>query len=363
MNDPPLVRVSVAVASIAIMADTSEMGAIEADSDDESGLPPISVQLSHFGRDPAFDAVFQGVVINQNVLSYLAAEIMRLVPDTASWRLTVSGDLAASVNDMKTKRTGAPYTVERGSGRAGAITMPYGDGTFDVIVSADVLLAISEEDVEDPPRMIARVIAAARHLGRHEAGHILLAQRGEDGDKYRDLPTWVSATEMGWTHVLAAHIDDNRIEQHTRVDVPSPYLQVDGLGAAIQHLRDELNAARGSWADDIDAAMRRTGAAINSMLRVIAYLSAELGLRADGSPARPLSLPEGWDEYLESYWDRWSSAYHQLRPVDEPMSQLEIARVLGDLCELAVEWCNAIGYVTGVDPLGRPYSSWIRNEY
>lgn len=103
--------------------------------------------------------------------------------------------------------------------------------------------------------------------------------------------------------------------------------------------------------------------AANGLIRVIAYLSAELGLDGQGQPRRPDPSPAGWNDYLEDSWDAWSLTFHRLRPVDEPMTVGELELILVSLCRLATTWLRTIGINYGITDEDREFIFWERDNY
>lgn len=260
---------------------------------------PLQFALSTAHLDDEIVAGALRFLFNEHQLAVvLLKEIMTLMPDPSLWRLTVTGDVIKSVNEIEQRTDGDSYTTDRGAGRVGARTIAHADGTFDFVISADVLFS-TDEDLGGVEGLRTHALAVAAHLALHEAGHALLHVRHEDANATVDLVD-VNETDQGWRHYVAAHVDDYRIEAHTTRHAPSPFRHAMHLESAIKHLRDELNAARRRWREDIDAALRQTMRATNDMFRVIAYLAAELGSDDQGRPNRPDPVPEGWQTYLET---------------------------------------------------------------
>ncbi len=307
-------RVRRRFARATVMSSASSMVTVMTDTP----APPINVALDGFGEgdDPELAGALAFMIEQQGLLQTLVAGIVELVPDTTRWRLTLTGDMISTVNRVTERADDNPYTTDRGAGYAGAITLPHDDGTFDIVISIEVLFA-TREDVGSVEALVAHVIAAAEHLSRHEAGHAALRLRGEDADAYQDVQG-LSNSDAACRKPLAAHVDDNRIEQYTALHAPSPLHHADHLTNEIAHLRAELNEAKRTWRADIGAAAYRTLTAANGLVRMLAYLSPELGLDESGTPRRPDPLPDGWDEYVEDSWDAWSLTFHRLRPVAGP---------------------------------------------
>lgn len=301
------------------------------------------------------------MIEEQNLLQTLVAGVLELLPDSSLWQLTLTGDLVSTVNRITDRADDNAYSTKRGAGHAGAITLPHKDGTFDIVISVDVLF-ITREDAESVEALVAHVIAAAKHLSRHEAGHAVLRLRGEDADAYQSVGG-LTKGDAAYRKPLARHVDDNRIEQYTSIHAASPLRHVDHLTDAIAHLRAELNEAKSTWRDDINEASWRTFQAANSLVRVLAYLSPELGLDDDGTPRRPDILPEGWTDYVEDSWDAWSLTFHRLLPVDEPMTTDELGTVLADLCRLMTAWLRSIGVEWGITDADEEYIFWKKNQY
>lgn len=325
---------------------------------------PISISLDGFPEDfddPELAGALSFMIEQQGLLQALVTGIVELLPDRSLWRLTLTGDMVATVNRITERAENSPYTTARGAGHAGAITLPHDDGTFDIVISANVLF-ITREDVGSVEALIAHVIAAAEHLSRHEAGHAALRLRGEDAGTYQDVEG-LSKSDAACRKPLSAHVDDNRIEQYTAIHAPSPLHHVDHLTDAIAHLRTELNEAKRTWRDGIGEAAYRTLNAANGLVRVFAYLAPELGLDNNGKPRRPDPLPEGWSDYVEDSWDAWSLAFHRLRPVDETMTTDELGSVLADLCRLMNAWLRSIGIESGITDDDREYIFWEKDRY
>lgn len=325
---------------------------------------PITVWLDGFSDasdDPDFARVVLFMIEQHGLQQILVKGILELVPEAARWRLTLTDDIVSTVNRLTERSHDNSYTTARGAGHAGAITLPNADGTFDVVISAHALF-VTREDAETVEALIAHAFASAEHLSRHEAGHAALRLREEDADSYRGVGG-LSKSEVIFCETMAAHVDDNRIEQYTAFHAPSPLRHVDHLADAIAHVRSELNEAKRTWRADIDGSASRTLRAANGLFRVFAYLAAELGLNEDGSPRRPDLLPEGWDDYVERSWDSWSLTFHRLKPVDESMTTGDLGAVCADLCRLAVAWLRSIGVECGVTDDDQLYIYWERDRY
>ncbi|MGW9167916.1 hypothetical protein [Agromyces sp. NPDC055658] len=322
--------------------------------------PTAEIQLDLINADPEVAAVVQMAIGNLGVGSLLVAGLQSLLPESALWRLTVTTDIATTVDRLEGRDLEAAYTTNRGAGFVGGRTIKNVDGSYDIVVSADALI-IAPESADTPEAVLEHAFRAAAHLGVHEAGHVLLDLRGEDADRYSDLPTQ-APTAHAWRKYLASHLDDHRIEQMARAVSPSPNSQLDHLAKAIAHFRAELNWSRQNWRDDIGAAASRTMIAANDLIRVLTYLSAELGIE-DGYAVTPDPAPPGWDEYVGPFWQRWSLAFHEARPADIEMSREELADVLKGLCPLVREWLHGIGVDWDIDELDRESIYWRRLWY
>ena len=322
---------------------------------------PFSIAVAHVEQD---DDLCRGLSIlaqECDLIAWIVQEILALLPDRTTWRLTLTGDIAATVNEIEGRDEGSGYAIDRGAGHVGGITLPSADGTFDIVIGVENIVNPFGE-YDDFEGLAANAIATGRHLGRHEAGHAALSLRGEADEGYRDLPK-LDPTAAGWTHAVAAYMDDFRIERHVREHTPPVFSHLDGLSDAIAHLSSELSAANASWKLDLDAAANRSDYGIGGFVRVIAYLAAELGLDDHGQPVVPERTPPKWDRYLGTAWPVWSATFHRLRPVDEPMTSDELSEVLSELCQLVVNWSTAIGYDRGLTGDGRAYAFWTEESY
>ncbi len=328
-------------------------------TDEEAG-PTYSYTLAHLGNDEVASGALLYMLNEKALGAVMFGQIISLLPDTSQWRLTITGDIVASVNEIEARDSENAYTTDRGAGHVGARTIRKDDETFDIVISEHVFFA-TREDVDGVDELVAHALSAGAHIALHEAGHAALFLRGEDNDHYQDLPQ-LDPTLYAWRKHLAAHMDDNRIEQMTTERAPSPLLQVDHLGEAITHLRDSLNEAKRTWRDDIGDALYRSMTAANSLIRVFAYLAAELGVE-DGKAVRPAILPDGWVEYVEDSWDAWSLNFDRLKPADEPMTLEELAGVLSDLCRLADAWLRSIGVEYGMNQDLDEYVYWTNDRY
>lgn len=329
----------------------------------DAPVPPLSVSLDGFseGSDQQIAGGLSYMIEQQALLQVLVTGITELLPDPSLWRLTISGDMVPTVNRIAQRGADDPYTIERGAGQAGAITLPRADGTFDIVITAHALFAIAEE-VASIEELVAHVLASAKHLSRHEAGHAVLRLRGENADAYKDVGG-LDKSAAASRSALAAHVDDNRIEQYTAAHSPAPLQQVGHLADAVAHLQAALNAASRTWRDDIRGAAVQTLNAANDLAHVFAYLAPELGIDEDGKPCRPDPLPVGWDVYIEESWDAWSLTFHRLRPVDEVMTADEIGAVLADLCRLMNAWLQSIGVDYGISDDNHEYIFWTKASY
>ena len=313
----------------------------------------------------ALDAEFSTGVINilgAGLADTLITGVRLHLPDLETWRLTISGDVVASVNAIEQREEGNAYTLERGVGQVGARTINAHDGTFDIVIGAWSFMPAFE--VSTPEELINYMYEIGSHLVIHESGHAILHQRGEDSDFFQELATGTK-TERSWRKHLAAHIDDFRIEKMTNRGAPSPASNVEGIGATLAHMRNELTESNVLRLTDGEAATFRSSTAVNDLVRVMTYLSAELGAGDQITAGmRPELLPEGWNEYLEDVWDAWSLNLDRLEPADEPMMVAEIASVLTDLCKIVVLWSESIiGYHFEMHDDGSWTANWSRAIY
>jgi hypothetical protein len=175
----------------------------------------VSAQLEHADRvRPANRPLLMTLIENSGLLLFMAAAALEVMPDAGKWRLTLTGDFIATINSLEARGDGNLYTVERGPGLAGARTVPRGDGTYDLVIDANMLFQADHELVSVEEAII-HLRGLARHLPFHEAGHALLHVRGEDANQYSELVTG-SMTELALRRRLATHLDDFRIERMTR---------------------------------------------------------------------------------------------------------------------------------------------------
>jgi hypothetical protein len=306
-------------------------------------------------------ALVRGLLEQCGLAGTMIEQLTRLVPDTSRWRLYISGDPIAAVNELESRDDENSYTTDRGSGTVGARTICQDDGSYDIVIWDGSLYA-SDGDLDTAEEVVEQALKNGKHLALHEAGHMVLHERGEDGDAYENLATG-TLTERAWRKHLAIHLDDHRIELMTRRDAPSPLSQTVGMADAIEHFRSELNAASGLWGVDNQVAELRSLEAANSLIRVMAYLSAELGTTPDGQTAiAPADPIEGWGEYISEGWQAWSLNFQRVLPADEPMPVADIAAVLSDLCRLTPAWLDRIGLLWEMTDLGTSIY-WTKEGY
>lgn len=305
----------------------------------EPGQNQLPLKLDHI-QDENLPALMY-LIEHEGLGSVLATKILSLLPDSQTWRLTITGDIVKTVNAIEARDGENSYTTERGAGHVGARTITHEDGTSDIVISDFVFFAkLAEEDC-GPEQVIGYALSTAAHLALHEAGHALLRNRGEGSETYQDLPT-LPPTPYAWRKHLANHIEDHRIEQYTKRHAPSPFSQTDHFADSLAHFRAELNESVANWQADPESAIVRTMTAANDLIRAMVYLSAELGIENDEA-LRPADPPEGWNEYIEADWNEWSLTLHRLKAAAEPMHPKEISAVLSDLCVLADSWLRSNG--------------------
>lgn len=303
---------------------------------------PLAISIERIEHDKELHRGVEILAGEYQLFERIVGEILALAPDKGKWRLTLTGDVAATVNSIEGRAANDGYTTDRGAGHVGGVTLPRSDGTFDIVIGLDRIVdpPAPYDDLESAVRL---AVATAHHLGSHEAGHVALALRGEASDSYGDKHDLVPSAAI-WARQLAAYMDDFRIERHTRAHAPAVDSQQRNLSDAIDHLSSELNGARFTWHVDETESARRCDLAVGGFIRVIAYLAAELGLDDKGQPMLPEPLPEKWERYLGEIWPIWSKAFHRLSPVTEEMSLEDLVTVLTELCLLASNWSGAIGY-------------------
>lgn len=325
--------------------------------------PEYRVGIEHFeSLDEPFANGMINILNNAGLANTLVAGVLKGLPDPTQWRLTISGDVIATVNAIEQREEGNAYTLERGVGSVGAKTINVGDGTYDIVIDAWAFMPAFE--VSSPEELVEYMHQMGRHLAIHESGHAILHQRGEDAEAFQELATG-TMTERAWRKHLAAHIDDFRIEKMTNRIAPSPVSNVDGIGETVALMRTVLTDSNVLRRTDGDAATFNSSTAVNDLVRVMTYLAAELG--AGGkieTGMRPDPLPEGWDEYLEEVWDAWALQLDLLKPADESMTPQEIAVVLDNLGKIVAVWSqNIIGYHFELHEDGSWTAYWSRVEY
>jgi hypothetical protein len=329
----------------------------------ETTAPAYQIGIEHFDvLDDEFATALVNILNNTGLANALVAGLLLQLPDPDTWRLTISGDVVASVNAIEQREEGNEYTLERGVGEVGARTINALDGTYDIVIGAWSFMPAFE--VSSPEELVNYMHNIGTHLAIHESGHAILHQRGEDSEAFQDLSTGTK-TERTWRKHLAAHLDDFRIEKMTNRTTPSPSSHVESVGDTLAHMRKELTESNVLRLTDGEAATSRSSTAVNDLIRVMTYLGAELG--AGGKIAkgmRPDPLPEGWDEYLEEIWDAWALNLDRLKPADDSMTVDEIASVLTDLCKIVVLWSQSIiGYHFEMHDDGSWTANWSRATY
>ena len=324
--------------------------------------PEYRVGIEHFDVLDAGLSTGLVAILNAGLANTLVAGLALHLPDPDTWRLTISGDVVASINAIEEREEGNTYTLDRGVGQVGGRTINAHDGTYDIVIGAESFMPPFE--VSSPEELVEYTHRIGLHLAIHESGHAILHQRGEDFAAFQDLVVG-TMTERSWRKHLATHVDDFRIEKMTNRLAPSPASNVENIGDTLAHVRNELTESSALCHTDGDAAAIRSSTAVNDLLRVMTYLSAELGA---GGPIikgmRPQPLPEGWDEYLEEVWDAWALSLDRLKPADESMTVDELASVLADLCKVVVVWSRStVGYHFEMHEDGSWTADWSRSIY
>lgn len=327
--------------------------------------PELSYQvnLEHFEElGEEISTALVGILDNAGLAQTLVSGLLQHLPDPGVWRLTISGDVVATVNAIEQRDDGNSYTLDRGTGQVGARTINAHDGTYDIVIGAWSLIpAFDTSSVEELVEYMRRI---GLHLVIHEAGHVVLHQHNEDSEAFQELAGGTK-TELMWRKHLAAHIDDFRIEKMTNRTAPSPISQVDGLGDTLAHMRSELTKANVLRFTDGETATFLSSTAVNDLVRVMTYLAAELSATSlPEEVKRPSTLPEEWNIYVDEVWDTWVLTLNKLKPADEPMAVEEIAEILTELCAIVVEWMkNVVGYYVEIHEDGSWTAYWSRSTY
>jgi hypothetical protein len=202
----------------------------------------FSVKIAHLGQDGVERTVLMFLEEERGLISRILKEIIALLPDPTTWRLTLTGDIVASVDEIQHRDLTSGYTTNRGAGHVGGVTLPMSDGTFDIVIAVEHLVCPFGDELEFES-LVANAIATGRHLGRHEAGHVLLSLRGESAEDYRDLPT-LDPMSAGLASAVAAYMEDFRIERHVRDHAPPVFSHLDALGGSLMRIRAGLTGGR-----------------------------------------------------------------------------------------------------------------------
>jgi hypothetical protein len=314
-----------------------------------------TIRLDHLDNEAV--QVLQFLHEKYGLFQRIVAGVAEVVPDTGIWRITLTGDVSATVNRIESRSEGESYTTDRGAGQVGGRTVAHRDGMFDIVIWADVL--ISDDDASDLESIVGYALTAGAHIAAHEAGHIALSLREESGDFYQDLPN-LPPTEYSWRKPIACHMDDYRIECMTARVAPSPDSYVAYLDDALNFMRISLSQAAQTWRKDIESAYWLSLQAVNGVIRCIAYLLVQLTSPLD---EKEFSKLDGWSNYLEPFWKRWEAAFGVLLPADQRMTRADLNAALENLCALTCEWVMEIGIFQNVDQDGTPYMAWKKQQY
>lgn len=114
---------------------------------DEQVAKPITISFAHFDGDNEAEArgALTRILQEFGLAQVLVAGILELVPDSSLWRLSISGDMVQTVNELTERSDDNPYTTDRGAGHVGGIALPHEDGTFDIVISGHVLVETGAE--------------------------------------------------------------------------------------------------------------------------------------------------------------------------------------------------------------------------
>lgn len=334
------------------------------DAPDDGAAGEIALTIEHVSEAAAPLLLF--LLQELDGLNSMVQEILAVVPADARWRLTLTGDMVGSTDRIEGRASG--YSTDRGAGVVGGRTLRSSDGVFDIVIDVSAILMFPE-DLETPEtpeeyrRGFDMAIASARHLARHEAGHVALISRAEHSDTFDDLEG-LSLTASQWRGTVGAYIDDHRIERDTAIHAPTPLRKSESIEYELEHLRSALEESQRSWRSDIIMARDRTLTALMGFVRLIAYLSAELGVDADGNAITPDPLPEHWNRYLgDGWWARWSGAFNRLEPATAPTASEDLATSLAELAEMLGAWLDAIGVRYRIDEQDREFIHWTADTY
>lgn len=324
----------------------------------------IALTVEHVSEEAAPLLLF--LMQELDVLSMMVQEVVAVVPTEVSWRLTLTGDMVASTDRIEGRESG--YSTDRGAGTVGGRTLRSDEGVFDIVIDVSAILVFPEgseqpETPEEFRRGFDDAIASARHLARHEAGHVALISRSEHSDTFDDLEG-LSPTASQWRGTIGAYIDDHRIERDTALHAPTPLKMSESIDFELEHLRAALVESQRSWRTDIITARDRTLDALMGFVRLIAYLSAELGVDANGNAVAPDPLPQRWNRYMgDGWWTKWSAAFHRLEPVTTPTATEDLAASLAELAELLGSWLDTIGVRYRIDEHDRESIHWTAAAY
>src|SRR5450756_563386 len=105
--------------------------------------PPIGMRQPEYRvgaeRFEALDAELAAgllAILNDGLANTLVVGLALHLPDPDTWRLTISGDMVASINAIERRKEGHAYMLDRGVGRVAARTINAPDGTYDIVMGA-----------------------------------------------------------------------------------------------------------------------------------------------------------------------------------------------------------------------------------
>ncbi|MFE3105229.1 hypothetical protein [Nocardia tengchongensis] len=190
----------------------------------------------------------------------------------------------------------------------------------------------------------------------HEAGRVLLEQRGECLAAPERL-AGTSAWERLLRQIGGIAIEEYRIE---RTLVGLGYPEMDGAEAEyIGEMMLGLNAEIVGAVTDVDQVHCTTGEFEERVLRTHAWLAKYLAYIAAYQPDDPDRIHldagawENWIDYISGCWDQRVGLYESVPSIFEPMADTDLELIQRQGLALEVAQLEALGFSYTTEPGGR----------
>lgn len=253
--------------------------------------------------------------------------------------------------------SGAAYTTERGANIAMAKTLRRPDGSFDIVVDANLFVHWRENTDANA----AAKEAALAHLAAHEPQHVILTLAGLGPEEVAEAARGESPTISDFVPVVAESVNEYQCElAANRVVVSMFPHDATALAQDLEKFRESLTLSIDTAGSNRYEACAIVLTAVKELVKGVAYAAAYRFYDGRDDRSGPDPKPEQWDRYMSDLWPDLLDLFASIPAAGELIEVPVLSATVYKMSERVLRWLEGIGvtYVVEVQNGEQIRSCW-----